>query len=559
MFTKEPIRIQRLARAGLTLGLALVMSGVFASGANAAGPGQPLFAGINPRTDGTTVIYQSITPPNGSDVDAATVVDRMQFPIAIGDSQALFPDIDAGLAVWSETTANGDLDIMGKHVEASSPFLIAGGNSNQVYPAISGSRVAYVSAPREVVPGSVETLQVVDLNGSDSQKLDSVTVGGGSGGFLRPAINGKRVAWVRMEQIGDHVVHWQLKTQLLGEPSATIIAEEDLDIGGPLGALSQPGYDLVGDTLVYSADLNLTAVDLVTGRKTALNSIQSGSYKPAQNPTTDGRYVFWQDYRATGSVWALVDNLQHGTLRSDIMGYDLATKTEFPVVVDEGYNTDPHVRHGVLTYEHRSTPSDNSVVYTASVSRIVPPDETISFPETGHTLSGRFARFWEGNGGLAVFGYPLTDEQRENGLTVQYFERQRFEYHPELAGTAYEVQLGLTGVEDSQRRGIDTSTPFQPLPAVTGSDGDTEFFPQTGHRLGGGFAVYWHAHGLDLGDPGNSDRESLALFGYPISEEFTDPATGLTVQYFERARFEYHPNNPEPYKILLGRLTADAR
>jgi hypothetical protein len=559
MSTKEPHRIQGLARAGLVLGLALVMSGVVTSGANAANSGQSLFAGINPRTDGTTVIYQSNTPPYGSDVDAATVVDRMQFPIAIGDSQALFPDIDAGTAVWSETTGNGDLDIMGENVEASSSALIAGGDSNQVYPAISGSRVAYVSAPREVAPGSVQTLQVIDLNGSGAQKLDSVMVGDGSGGFLRPAINGERVAWVRMEQIGDHVVHWQLKTQRLGESSATIIAEEDLDIGGPLGALSQPAYDLVGNTLVYTANLNLTTVDLVTGQKTTLNSIQDVSYKPAQNPTTDGRYLFWQDYRATGSVWDLVDDLQHGTLRSDIMGYDLATGAEFPVVVDDGYNTDPYVRNGVLTYDHRSMPSDNSVVYTASVSQIVPTDETIFFPETGHTLSGRFARFWLGNGGLAVFGYPLTDELSENGMTVQYFERQRFEYHPELAGTAYEVQLGLTGVEDAQRRGIATSAPFQPLPASTGSDGYTQFFPQTGHRLGGGFAAYWHAHGLDLGDPGTSDRESLALFGYPISEEFTDPATGLTVQYFERARFEYHPNNPEPYKILLGRLTADAR
>ncbi len=92
----------------------------------------------------------------------------------------------------------------------------------------------------------------------------------------------------------------------------------------------------------------------------------------------------------------------------------------------------------------------------------------------------------------------------------------------------------------------------------TQGDATTEFFPETGHRLGGGFKAYWYAHGLNMGDPGISYRESLALFGYPISEEFTDPTTGYTVQYFERARFEYHPENSEPYTILLGRLTADA-
>ena len=29
-------------------------------------------------------------------------------------------------------------------------------------------------------------------------------------------------------------------------------------------------------------------------------------------------------------------------------------------------------------------------------------------------------------------------------------------------------------------------------------------------------------------------------------------------QYFERARFEYLPANPDPYKVLLGRLGAEA-
>lgn len=87
---------------------------------------------------------------------------------------------------------------------------------------------------------------------------------------------------------------------------------------------------------------------------------------------------------------------------------------------------------------------------------------------------------------------------------------------------------------------------------------DTPYFPETGHYLGDSFRDYYLGHGLDLGDRGISERESLALFGYPVSEEFQEinPDTGevLGVQYFERARMEYHRNNPEPYKILLGRL-----
>jgi hypothetical protein len=58
--------------------------------------------------------------------------------------------------------------------------------------------------------------------------------------------------------------------------------------------------------------------------------------------------------------------------------------------------------------------------------------------------------------------------------------------------------------------------------------------------LSNGFREYWNAHG------------GLTVFGYPISEEFTE--RGYTVQYFERARFEYHPGNPSGWQIELGLL-----
>lgn len=67
---------------------------------------------------------------------------------------------------------------------------------------------------------------------------------------------------------------------------------------------------------------------------------------------------------------------------------------------------------------------------------------------TSHNVCGSFIDFWNENGGLAIFGYPLTEEfVDEDGRTVQYFERARFELHPENAGTPYEVLLGRIGAE----------------------------------------------------------------------------------------------------------------
>jgi spore germination protein len=166
--------------------------------------------------------------------------------------------------------------------------------------------------------------------------------------------------------------------------------------------------------------------------------------------------------------------------------------------------------------------------------------------ETGHSLQGAFLNYWNTHGGAAIFGYPLTEEFVEvsaidgRAYTVQYFERNRFEYHPEARGTAYEVQLGLLGVQVLQNR-------FFPVPPSHIASADTIFFAQTGHLLGGGFRTYWLSHG------------GLPLFGYPLTEEFTernsDDGNYYTVQYFERARFEWHPElRGTPFEFQLGLL-----
>jgi len=49
------------------------------------------------------------------------------------------------------------------------------------------------------------------------------------------------------------------------------------------------------------------------------------------------------------------------------------------------------------------------------------------FTATGHTLAGRFKDFWTQNGGLEIFGYPISEVVDQNGTKVQYFERARFE------------------------------------------------------------------------------------------------------------------------------------
>jgi SpoIID/LytB domain protein len=156
------------------------------------------------------------------------------------------------------------------------------------------------------------------------------------------------------------------------------------------------------------------------------------------------------------------------------------------------------------------------------------------FAQTGHNVGGAFLRFYQERGGLDTFGYPRTEEILEDGQTVQYFQRARFEYHMDKAGTPYEVQLALFGdALTTGRRPFPTVAPFA-------NSADHVFFAETGHGLHYAFLKYWQ------------DRGGLDVFGYPISEEMTE--NGFTVQYFQRARFEYHPELPEAYAVSLGLL-----
>ncbi len=72
------------------------------------------------------------------------------------------------------------------------------------------------------------------------------------------------------------------------------------------------------------------------------------------------------------------------------------------------------------------------------------------FPETGQCIDGRIREFWEQNGGLPVFGFPVAPQREEQvegrPVQVQWFERNRLELHPENP-RPYDVLLGRLGAD----------------------------------------------------------------------------------------------------------------
>jgi len=164
------------------------------------------------------------------------------------------------------------------------------------------------------------------------------------------------------------------------------------------------------------------------------------------------------------------------------------------------------------------------------------------FTETGQCIAGPIRAYWERNGGLAVFGLPITAQAEETvegrQLQAQWFERDRLEIQADGAVTA-----GRLGVERLQQLG----TPWERGTGAPARAGCLAF-TETGYDVCGAFRTYWERNG------------GLQRFGYPVTAQFTVTLEGqpYTVQYFERRRFELHPEIG-PDAILLGLLGREVR
>jgi hypothetical protein len=210
-----------------------------------------------------------------------------------------------------------------------------------------------------------------------------------------------------------------------------------------------------------------------------------------------------------------------------------------------------------------SHPLIESTINELKLASTLTGQRCAEFKATGQCSYGTILNFWERNGGLPAFGWPTASiqerlvDQTGNKYMYQWFERTRIEWHPPRTGRAGEVLLGLVGVERLAQLG---RTPEPP--AAERRTPECRYFPQTGHNVCNqqgnlGFRSYWENHGLQ--DPSRSDEaNSLLLFGYPVTEareekSSTDGKTYVT-QWFQRARFEWHPENPDDFKVLLGLL-----
>jgi hypothetical protein len=539
------------------------------------------------RTDGTTVVWNESHHAGEADayrtwhvIAGARLHDRQRFEIArtpatIGDNLLYYPpDVDGSLVAWSSLEITGTPDaplwaarVTGAWLNADgsvgTPFEIAA--SQPAAPEDSISRFSVRVTGEWVVwtqaSSTLETIMarnVVSMADPVVLTQHARNVAQDDPPLGAPEVDAGWVVWSVPNAPGVPVGQEQFVAYALDDPRAMQQFVEPASYS----------YDFKGGVFVSLLDFTGdyehpgtqgVLVRTLDGAERRLLFSFPAPYTSGSIVRTDGRYVYMSySLRLSGSTCCDFRTL----------AYDLQTDSVFPVLDKSGSGVT--AENEALVWIEGYYASTRKVINATSRADRLPSAPVLDtrepsadytyFPATQHYLSYGFKAAWEQWGGLPVFGYPLTEEYQAIGAdgsahAAQYLERQRFEWHPENTGTPYEVELGRLGAELLAAQGRDWLTFPRADPSTP------NYYAVTGHAIAPEFAAYWSGHGLEFGDPGVSYRESLALFGYPISEPMletnADGANVLT-QYFERAVFEYHPENTGSYTVLLRRVGAEA-
>lgn len=164
---------------------------------------------------------------------------------------------------------------------------------------------------------------------------------------------------------------------------------------------------------------------------------------------------------------------------------------------------------------------------------VASPTRTADFSASneGAPIADEFRAFYLENGGLRVFGFPLTEAylDSDSQRLVQYFQQLRLEYDG-VEDRVVVTPLGQWALSEQTRlaseRPADTRS--------TGQPGNGEW------RVEDAFLTFYETYGGE------------SVFGRPISDQLNEG--GNRMQYFENARLDWRPEAPLDYRVQPGRL-----
>jgi beta propeller repeat protein len=455
-------------------------------------------------TDGATLAWLDA---RGA-IFTRTLADGRETRVLDGPAKRTQLVMGGGILAWIERDTGG-VALRGLRLSGGDPFTIASGAGERNSPAIGDGTIVWREAR-----GGGWVIAGRDLNGNRDLTITTTPAARGA-----VALAGNVIVW---EEFRDG--HWTIIRYDIKEGR-----EAPLTGGADEDTAPRIGTDAVtfARRKAGQTDGAIILRDLNSGQERTLTSGHL-----VLRPTIAGDLIVWEDWR---------DGVPN------IYAFDRASGKEFAVDRTEEARA-PAIGGTIVVWlgkgqlgAHltavrlvKALPSDPQDPPT-----LTDPDVRY-FSETKHNIVGAFRQYWTLNGGLATFGYPLTEAFEETGSDgtkrqVQYFERAKLEANPQ---DTKQIALARLGADITAGR---------TFPGVGAFDATETrvYFPQTGHALSNGFLAYWREHG------------GVNTFGYPLSEELQE--NGRTVQYFERARFEVVPATADtPASVGLGQIGREA-
>lgn len=437
---------------------------------------------IEPAVDGSQIVWAEGANPMQRTIQGYDLSQSNAFAVTTTAGEVTDPAISGNEVVWRQHDTNG-WRIHAKNLTSGKVITLPSDSPSEANPTISGSIIVwqeYVSGHWQLVKYDLDTSRREVIASSTSDETDP-SLGGNELVFLREPQSGGAPELVAMNlQSGDE--HTISADHIVARPRVSngIVVWEDWRSGLP----DIYAYDLKAEVMyavarsqqAYNPAVTksniawISRTDMAHGRMQAVSLVPrlpTDPQDPPAVPSPDNVY-FPETHHF---VSAGFKSFWQGHGGAEILGYPLTEEFSETDPTTGEQMTVQYFQRAELQYR-ASAPAGNRISIArlgvtltsdrtfAKVSPVPDTADRRYFPQTGHTIAYGFKDFWEAHGGLAEFGYPISEEFTENGRTVQYFERARFEYNPKSNNPQYTVTLGLLGQEALERKG------WLPMPSV---------------------------------------------------------------------------------------------
>ncbi len=379
-----------------------------------------------PVVSGSVIVYGD---HRGADWDVYgyDMATNAEFPIAVGGGTHGYVAISGGTVIY-EVFVNGAWDLMAYTLRDKKTATVAAGPGDQEGPEISGSIVVYLDRG---AAGGQPVLRLFDLETKQTKLLAK------DHRVAHPVISGDTVVWEDWRSGTPNVIAYDLKKSVEYTLTRSGDARTPFAAGEFIGWLKSDAFSA-----------RVTAVRLVPKLPSNRLEPPTAAEPEVRYFAETGHYLklgfkdFWQSRGALAYFgYPITEEFDETAFDGQKVTVQYFERSKLEFVKATG-----QTRIGLVGTE---LTKDRGFERIAAFPDA--PDRRF-FQETGHSLATGFKKYWDDNNGINTFGFPVSEELTENGVIVQYFERGRLEYHPEL-DEGKRITLGRLGEELLEARG----------------------------------------------------------------------------------------------------------